>query len=69
MTEFPHVMLREIYEQPEAIRRTLDLYSILATLKEEAFAPFAGWLESAGRSTDCRQRNQPPRGTRCRSHA
>jgi len=26
MQNFAHEMLREIYEQPEAIRRTLDLY-------------------------------------------
>lgn len=26
MTEYPHAMLREIYEQPEALTRTLSLY-------------------------------------------
>ena len=26
MSDFPHAMLREIYEQPAAMRRTLDLY-------------------------------------------
>ena len=26
MPNFPHEMLREIYEQPEALTRTLDLY-------------------------------------------
>ena len=26
MQSFPHEMLREIYEQPDAIRRTLALY-------------------------------------------
>jgi len=48
MNEFPHVMLREIYEQPEAIRRTLDLYLDSGALKEEAFAPIAGWLNPRG---------------------
>jgi glutamine---fructose-6-phosphate transaminase (isomerizing) len=48
MSDFPHVMLREIYEQPEAIRRTLDLYLDAEGLKEEAFAPLAGWLNPRG---------------------
>jgi glutamine---fructose-6-phosphate transaminase (isomerizing) len=48
MTEFPHVMLREIYEQPEAIRRTIDLYLDGHALKDEAFAPIAGWLNEHG---------------------
>jgi len=48
MTEFPHAMLREIYEQPEAIRRTLDLYLDGQSLKESAFAPIAGWLNPRG---------------------
>jgi glucosamine--fructose-6-phosphate aminotransferase (isomerizing) len=48
MTEFPHAMLREIYEQPDAIRRTLDLYLSGASLKPEAFAPMAPWLNPRG---------------------
>jgi glutamine---fructose-6-phosphate transaminase (isomerizing) len=48
MTEFPHIMLREIYEQPEAIRRTLDLYLDGRALKAEAFAPLAEWLNPRG---------------------
>jgi glucosamine--fructose-6-phosphate aminotransferase (isomerizing) len=48
MTEFPHAMLREIYEQPEAIRRTLDLYLNGQALKDEAFAPLAEWLNPRG---------------------
>ena len=41
-------MLREIFEQPAAIRRTLDLYLDGEALKAEAFAPFAGWLNARG---------------------
>lgn len=48
MTEFPHAMLREIFEQPEAIRRTLDLYLTGSQLKHEAFASLAGWLNPRG---------------------
>jgi glucosamine--fructose-6-phosphate aminotransferase (isomerizing) len=46
--EFPHVMLREIYEQPDAIRRTLALYVHGQTFQGEAFAPLAGWLNPRG---------------------
>jgi glutamine---fructose-6-phosphate transaminase (isomerizing) len=48
VTEFPHAMLREIYEQPAAIRRTLDLYLDGGGLKAEAFASYADWLNSRG---------------------
>ncbi|KAA6456472.1 SIS domain-containing protein [Acidobacteria bacterium AB60] len=48
MTDFPHAMLREIYEQPDAIRRTLDLYLAGAALKSDAFAPMAHWLNPRG---------------------
>src|SRR5271169_5316653 len=48
MTDFPHVMLREIYEQPDAIRRTLDLYLDGHTLDSKAFAPLADWLNPRG---------------------
>jgi glutamine---fructose-6-phosphate transaminase (isomerizing) len=48
MTDFPHLMLREIYEQPEAIRRTLELYVSGGALKDEAFAPHAEWLNPRG---------------------
>jgi glucosamine--fructose-6-phosphate aminotransferase (isomerizing) len=41
-------MLREIFEQPAAIRRTLDLYLDGEALKAEAFAPFTGWLNARG---------------------
>jgi glucosamine--fructose-6-phosphate aminotransferase (isomerizing) len=48
MNEFPHVMLREIFEQPEAIRRTLALYADADALKPAAFAPMASWLNPRG---------------------
>ena len=41
-------MLREIYEQPEAIHRTLDLYLDGNSLKAEPFAPLADWLNPRG---------------------
>ncbi len=41
--EFAHAMLREIYEQPDALRRTLDAYIHANTLRE---APFASALEA-----------------------
>ncbi|WP_348262361.1 SIS domain-containing protein [Telmatobacter sp. DSM 110680] len=48
MNEFPHAMLREIFEQPAAIRRTLDLYLDGENLKTEAFAPYGNWLNERG---------------------
>lgn len=48
MNEFPHAMLREIFEQPAAIRRTLDLYVDGDILNREAFAPMEEWLNSRG---------------------
>ena len=48
MTEFPHAMLREIYEQPDAIRRTLDLYLEGQSFNTKAFAPLKNWLNSRG---------------------
>jgi glucosamine--fructose-6-phosphate aminotransferase (isomerizing) len=41
-------MLREIYEQPEAIQRTLDLYLHQNTFDFKAFAPLAQWLNPRG---------------------
>lgn len=41
-------MLREIYEQPGAIGRTLDLYTDGDKLREEAFAGIAQWLNPRG---------------------
>jgi glucosamine--fructose-6-phosphate aminotransferase (isomerizing) len=41
-------MLREIFEQPAAIQRTLDLYLDGEGLKKSTFAPIEGWLNSRG---------------------
>jgi glucosamine 6-phosphate synthetase-like amidotransferase/phosphosugar isomerase protein len=41
MQTFEHEMLREIYEQPAAIRRTLARY-------------LSGEVDSGGRNSDCR---------------
>lgn len=35
---FPHAMLREIFEQPDALRRTLGAFTDANTLRPEAFA-------------------------------
>ena len=48
MTEFPHAMLREIFEQPDAIRRTLALYLDGQSFDAKAFAPMADWLNPRG---------------------
>ena len=41
-------MLREIYEQPEAMLRTLALYLDGPTFASDAFAPLARWLNPRG---------------------
>ena len=43
MQSFAHEMLREIYEQPEAIRRALALYLAPQGLKPEVARMLAGW--------------------------
>jgi glucosamine--fructose-6-phosphate aminotransferase (isomerizing) len=48
MRTFPHNMLREIYEQPEAIRRTLNLYVEGTQLMPAAWAPVAEWASPEG---------------------
>lgn len=48
MRNFPHEMLREIYEQPDAIRRTLALYLAGDGLKPEVASLLAGWPNPAG---------------------
>jgi len=45
---FPHEMLREIYEQPAALDRTLALYLDGKTLKPEVSERLAGWANPAG---------------------
>jgi glucosamine--fructose-6-phosphate aminotransferase (isomerizing) len=50
--EFPHAMLREVWEQPEAIRRTLALYTEQSgaglTLNPEYFPGLAQWGNAHG---------------------
>jgi glucosamine--fructose-6-phosphate aminotransferase (isomerizing) len=43
MTSFAHEMLREIYEQPEALRRTLVLYLTDKSLRPEVARGLAVW--------------------------
>ncbi len=43
MTDFPHEMLREIYEQPEALARTIDLYLRDNRLRAEVADCLAAW--------------------------
>jgi glucosamine--fructose-6-phosphate aminotransferase (isomerizing) len=45
---FPHEMLREIYEQPAALSRTLALYLDGKNLKREVAERLAGWANPAG---------------------
>ena len=48
MLNFPHEMLREIYEQPDALTRTIDLYLSAQGLKPNVAAKLAGWPNPAG---------------------
>lgn len=48
MSEFPHAMLREIYEQPDALTRTLDAYLEGSALKSGVAAQLAGWANPGG---------------------
>ena len=48
LTEFEHEMLREIYEQPDALRRTLALYVAGDGLRQEVGARLAAWTGAAG---------------------
>ncbi len=48
MPEFPHAMLREIYEQPQALQRTMELYLSRQSLKPEVAAQLAAWPNAAG---------------------
>jgi glucosamine--fructose-6-phosphate aminotransferase (isomerizing) len=45
---FAHEMLREIYEQPAALRRTLNLYLDGNRLRGEVAERLAGWANPAG---------------------
>ncbi|MDR3793329.1 MAG: SIS domain-containing protein [Terracidiphilus sp.] len=48
MQEFPHEMIREIYEQPEALRRTAELYLAGDRLRPEVAKRLASWPNQAG---------------------
>jgi glutamine---fructose-6-phosphate transaminase (isomerizing) len=48
MQNFPHEMIREMYEQPEALRRTLAFYLDGEALKPEFAAKLAVWPNKAG---------------------
>src|SRR5580692_10334047 len=48
MPTFDHEMLREIYEQPSALRHTLSLYLTNSTLNPDVSALLAGWSIPAG---------------------
>jgi glucosamine--fructose-6-phosphate aminotransferase (isomerizing) len=48
MPKFAHEMLREIYEQPEALRRTLDLYLSGDGLVAEMAERLAKWASPTG---------------------
>jgi glutamine---fructose-6-phosphate transaminase (isomerizing) len=48
MQNFPHEMLREIYDQPEALARTIALYLDHNQLKPEVTRSLAGWANPAG---------------------
>lgn len=48
MQDFPHAMAREMYEQPEALRRTLALYLNGESLRPEVASMLANWPNPAG---------------------
>src|SRR5580698_8867086 len=48
MPNFPHEMLREIYEQPEALARTVALYLDHNQLKPDVARSLASWANPAG---------------------
>jgi glucosamine--fructose-6-phosphate aminotransferase (isomerizing) len=48
MSNFPHEMLREIYEQPQALSRTLSLYLGEKGPKAEVGAQLSSWINPKG---------------------
>lgn len=48
MQTFPHAMLRETFEQPEALRRTIDRYVAGGGLHAETVAALKGWANERG---------------------
>ncbi len=45
--EFPHWMLREIFEQPAALAATLEQYTDAAGFRDEVCGPLRRWIEGA----------------------
>ena len=43
---FPHWMLREIHEQPDTLRATLDNYVAGTSFRADTCAPLRGWLQA-----------------------
>ncbi len=52
-------MLQEIYEQPDAIRRTMALYTAGNGLDAQFAQKLAGWASPEERSSDCGQWIEP----------
>ena len=48
MTEFRHEMLREIYEQPQALRRTIAAYLASGSLRTDFAQSLAAWANPEG---------------------
>lgn len=48
MPEFPHEMLREMYEQPEALTRTIESYLGESGLKADVAKALGGWANTEG---------------------
>lgn len=48
MDQFPHEMLREIYEQPQALRRTLAAYLVSGGLRPDVTQSLAAWANPEG---------------------
>ena len=48
LTTFPHWMLREIHEQPETVKATLETYVSDGRFREESCGPIRQWLREAG---------------------
>lgn len=53
MARFEHEMLREIYEQPEALQRTFDLYLKNGALDPEVAKSIAAWSNPSGEVLIC----------------
>src|SRR5215469_11362752 len=47
-SDLPHFMLREIFEQPDALRRTIDLYVDHERLRPDVASRLGAWANPAG---------------------